>query len=130
MALDTSALEKALASLDRGLQRATAAVGDEELRDAVIQRFEYSVDLCWKLLQRALKDSISEARRVRTKRDLFREGARLGYLEDPVRWFEYQEARNETSHTYNADAAQRVFACARRFYPDALALLHELKRER
>lgn len=36
MKLDLSALEKALASLDKALTRATGAPGDEELRDAVI----------------------------------------------------------------------------------------------
>ncbi|RCK80931.1 MAG: hypothetical protein OZSIB_2819 [Candidatus Ozemobacter sibiricus] len=50
--LDLTSLEKALAALHRGLQRAQGAPDDEELRDAVIQRFEFTMDLCWKMIQR------------------------------------------------------------------------------
>jgi Nucleotidyltransferase substrate binding protein like len=55
MKLDLSALEKALASLARALQRAQGLPADEELRDACIQRFEYSFELAWKMLKRRLE---------------------------------------------------------------------------
>ncbi len=45
MQLDLSALEKALASLARALLRSHGVPADEELRDACIQRFEYSFEL-------------------------------------------------------------------------------------
>lgn len=40
MLLDLTSFGRALASLDRAILRAQAALTDEELRDAVIQRFE------------------------------------------------------------------------------------------
>ena len=55
MKLDFSALKKAVATLERGIERSISAPADEELRDAVIQRFEYTYELCWKMLKRQVE---------------------------------------------------------------------------
>ncbi len=120
-------LERALAQLERGLAQAAEQPGDELLRDGVIQRFEYSMDLCWKLLQRFLKDiaQIDEGT-LRTKRDLFREAARLRLIHDASAWIGHWEARNQTLHTYNRETAQAVFLRTSAFAVDARFLLREL----
>jgi hypothetical protein len=51
MRLDLSSWKKALNSLERAIARSTASPADEELRDAVIQRFEYCYELSWKMLK-------------------------------------------------------------------------------
>lgn len=127
--LDLTSLERALAALERGLARTRAAPGDEELRDAVIQRFEFSVDLCWKMLQRWLKLAGTDERWFRTKRDLFREAARVGMIDDPIPWFAFHEARNQTSHTYDPEIAVRVFAPAKPFLAQARVLLGHLRSD-
>jgi nucleotidyltransferase substrate binding protein (TIGR01987 family) len=129
MILDVTSLEKAIDSLRRGIDRSLGAPGDEELRDAVIQRFEFTMDLSWKFIQRFLKVAGIPDSEIRTKRDLFREGARLGLIEAPEKWFAFYEARNETSHTYNPEVADRVYHEALEFYPEAIWLLQELKEE-
>lgn len=45
MRLDFSPLQKAINSLERAIVRTKANPSDEELRDAVIQRFEYTYEL-------------------------------------------------------------------------------------
>ena len=50
--LDLTPLARALAALDRGLTRWQAAPNDAELLDACIQRFEFTFELCWKMLKR------------------------------------------------------------------------------
>ena len=129
MKIDVTSLEKAIDALRRGISRSTAAPGDEELRDAVIQRFEFTMDLSWKLIQRFLKGVGVPDSEIRTKRDLFREAARLGLIEAPERWFAYYEARNATSHTYNQEIAGRVYRQAIEFFNDVLILLNQLKQE-
>ncbi len=129
MKLDTTAFEKAIASLERAVSRAQGSPNDEELRDAVIQRFEYTMDLSWKLIQRALKNAGVQDNAIRTKRDLFRESARMGWIVDPTTWFEYYDARNETSHTYNAEVAQRVFQKAIEFFSESKVLCKKLQKE-
>jgi Nucleotidyltransferase substrate binding protein like len=54
--LDLSPLYNALASLNKALARWEASgQQDEELRDACIQRFEYTFELGWKMLARRLE---------------------------------------------------------------------------
>lgn len=121
-------LERAVAAFQQGIDQAGATPGDDLLRDGVIQRFEYTVDLCWKFLQRYLKDiaQVDDAV-IRTKKDLFREAARVRLIPDAGTWIAHYEARNETSHTYNANVAARVFERACLSAPDARALLEALR---
>jgi len=128
MQLDTTAFEKAIASLERAVSRAQGSPDDEELRDAVIQRFEYTMDLSWKLIQRALRNAGVQEGTIRTKRDLFREGAIMGWIVDPTTWFEYYDARNKTSYTYNAKVAQEVFQRAIAFFPESKDLCEKLQK--
>lgn len=127
MKIDLTSLRKALVSLNRAIDRSRGAPGDEELRDAVIQRFEYSMDLSWKMAQRVMKAEGANEADLRTKRDLFREGAKAGIFDDPERWFAWLEARNETSHTYSAGVAERVYQKAQEFAPAAGLLLERLE---
>ncbi len=128
MLLDLSSFGRALASLDRAILRAQAALADEELRDAVIQRFEYTYELAWKMLKRHLEQVVPDPGRIDglSFRELMREGAERGIVADVEAWFEYRHQRNLTSHAYNAAAAQMVFQTALRFREAAHSLYREL----
>lgn len=127
VALDLAAFRSALASLRKAVTRSQAEPADDEVRDSVIQRFEYTYELAWKTLKRYLaQEGVSEVTTL-SQRDLYREAAARGLLEDPIAWFGYQKARNETSHTYNAEKAREVHARAVVFCDDASKLLAELE---
>lgn len=130
MKLDLSSLEKALASLDKGLTRAAGAPEDEEVRDACIQRFEYTFELAWKLLKRRLEMDLPNSGEVdrMSYRALFRTAAEQGLIEaDAVTaWFIYRDKRNLSSHTYNAETAREVHAHLPRFAAHAHVLLDRL----
>jgi len=130
MKLDLTALEMATASLGRALTRADGATGDEELRDAVIQRFEYTYELCWKMTKRRIEADAAVPADVDAMsfRVLMREAAERGIVQDVTRWLEYREQRNMTSHTYDAVKARSVFETARLFLADARSVLAELQR--
>ena len=53
--LDLTSLKKALTSLQKAIERYGLEPEDEEVRDSVIQRFEYSYELCWKMLSKQLQ---------------------------------------------------------------------------
>jgi nucleotidyltransferase substrate binding protein (TIGR01987 family) len=121
-------LAKAIAQLERGLTEIASDPENELMRDGVIQRFEYTMDLSWKFIQRYLKEIVQvDETAIRSKKDLFREAARLKLIADAEAWIGYYEARNETSHTYNSETAQDVFAQARLFLTDARDLLEALR---
>ena len=126
--LNLDPLEKAIGQLKSGIQQSKVDPDNELLRDGVIQRFEYTMDLSWKMIQRYLKHIAQvEESAIRTKKDLFREAGRLGLITNIEAWFGYYEARNETSHTYDPQIAESVFEQAELFLPDAVSLLESLK---
>ena len=99
------------------------------LRAGVIQNFEVAYEQSWKMLQRWIKNNLSpeEAEHPRTRKELFRIAARKGLIQDPTAWFEYAEARNMTSHTYDENNALSVFETAKKFVLDAEFLLLKLE---
>jgi len=117
-----SPLTKAVSSLKKAL----AQPKNEFTRDAVIQRFEYTYELSWKMLKRYLAEE-SGVKEFNIK-NLFREAARQNIIENIELWFEYHTARNLTSHTYNEITAEETYEVAKRFLEDAEKLLENLMR--
>ena len=129
MAIDLASFRKALDSLDRAIVKATRAPEDEEYRDAVIQRFEYSYELSWKSLKRVLEAEAASPEEIDALsfKDLIRRGAESGMVDDPESWFAFREDRNITSHIYDEGKAAAVYSTALRFAPVARDLLARLE---
>lgn len=122
--LDIAPFRKALASLKKVMK---LDANDEVIRDAAIQRFEYTYELAWKMMERHINWARAERQGApMMRRELFREAARYGLVVDPVRWFDHQEARNGTSHAYDESKARAVFASIPAFVTDADHLLKAL----
>lgn len=130
MRLDLSSLRKAVDSLGRAIKRSKSNPVDEELRDAVIQRFEYTYELCWKMLKRQLEAESPNPAIIDTLsfHDLFREAAEKGFIDNVESWFTYREQRNITSHTYDQKKAISVQQTAFVFLDDAKKLLLTLEK--
>jgi nucleotidyltransferase substrate binding protein (TIGR01987 family) len=133
MSFDPSALERAVERLREGLARCEAAPDDEQLRDGLIQRFEFTYELCHKTLRRYLREtagSPDEFERVAFA-DLIRAGNAQGLLraEWPA-WRRFREMRGRTSHVYDARAALAVVAAIPEFLAEAEHLCRELRRRR
>ncbi len=115
-------LSKALDSLSRGLNEKKTDI----VRDACIQRFEFTFELSWKLLKRYIE---SEQNMIESNiKNLFREAGKLGLIESVEDWFAYLDARNRTSHTYNESTAEEVFRVAHKFEKSAQFLKSRLER--
>ena len=138
MKLDLESLEKAVKSLesavdiskdDHFMSKLSPEQADT-IRAGVIQNFEFTYEICWKFIQRPLKEHkhSDEAEIPRTRKDLFRIAAKHGLIDHPEYWFDYGDARNLTAHTYNKDTAQTVYDAATRFVTDAKKLLDCLKK--
>jgi len=61
-------------------------------------------------------------------REMIREGAERGLIDDPRAWFNYREKRNLTSHTCDEKVTQDVYRAAIAFVTDAGSLLAALQR--
>lgn len=127
--IDFSSLRLALTALQQGFEEQAAHPDLLTTRDGVIQRFEITMDLSWKLLQRALKAyfQVNEAELL-SKKDIFRQGAKFQLLNDTERWFAHYDARNQTSHIYDNAVAEATFVRAKLFVVDAAQLLAKLEK--
>ena len=130
--INFSSLTKAAANLERAVSRAKKSPGDTELRDAVIQRFEYTYELCWKMLKRQLEAESANPAEIDglSFKDLLRQGADRGIVQDVEIWFVYRDQRNITAHVYDEKKAASVYQTACKFLEDAQLLLKALEERR
>jgi nucleotidyltransferase substrate binding protein (TIGR01987 family) len=118
---------KALESLEMVLKEGKTDI----VRDSAIQRFEYTYELGFKMLKRYLEmsDATTSSIDEMSFRELMRLGAEKGCLTNPEKWSEYREARNISSHAYDAKKAEEIYAILPAFAKDARAL-HDILKER
>jgi len=135
MVLDLTPLKKALTSLSEAIESTTdvefiaklTAAQQRTMRAGVIQNFEFSYELSWKMLRRQLKEEEGEETiTTLSRRDLYRFAAQKGLLDDPQQWFVFHRSRNETSHTYDEKTAEEVYNITLQFLPSAECLLQRL----
>jgi nucleotidyltransferase substrate binding protein (TIGR01987 family) len=128
MTINITSLKRALDTLEEAYREHATQPASLLMRDGVIQRFEYTYELSWKLLKRFLEEvqGLNDVDALGRK-ELFRHGHESGLIEDPLRWFGYHQARNLTSHMYAEGIAQQVYTAARAFAADATQMLHALE---
>lgn len=97
-------LKKALGRL----KEAMPEVQNQLDKDGVIQRFEFVFELVWK----TLKDYAEDKGRFdgASPKDAFRVAADLGFIDDPLIWFDFLKSRNEATHLYDEQKANNVFS--------------------
>ena len=126
--LDITSFEKALSSLNSILLRYEREHNDIDIRDAVIQRFEYTYSLAVKMITRFINLQSNEATPAMTFNETIRQANKLGLLKgDLINWTEYRQKRNMTSHTYDETVANEVVAVLPKFKDEAEFLLQRLK---
>ena len=117
-------------------QRALARLGEvllvdetEIVRDAIIQRFEFTFEMAWKTLFRFLT---GQGERVAEKAwAVLPEAFQSQLIEDAETWVRMRELRNQTSHEYDQQKAIDVVAFMRQqAYPAMVALRDEMARRR
>jgi nucleotidyltransferase substrate binding protein (TIGR01987 family) len=134
--LDFSSLRAAIASLASALEIVESeAFSKSDLRwqntlhAGVVQNFEFTFELSWKMLKRQLEQLVAASEEVDAMgyRDLIRTGHSFGLISDVEVWFEFREWRNITAHTYAKDKALKVVAAAPQLLARARALLAALE---
>lgn len=78
------------------------------LRDALIQRFEFSYELLWKLFRKIHILRGCPRGGVRTAYEAIAEAGAAGWLKDRGMWEMMRDDRNVTSHEYDLNAANAV----------------------
>jgi nucleotidyltransferase substrate binding protein (TIGR01987 family) len=89
------------------LEEACAQPENSFIRDSVIQRFEFSWELAWKMLKLRLSYLGVEAL---NPREVIRQSVQMGLVSDDNASSEAQRQRNLTSNTYDEALSLTVYA--------------------
>ena len=128
--LDISSFEKAINSLNSILDRYSRDNFDVDIRDAVIQRFEYTYSLAIKMLIKFINLQSNENIANLTFNESIRIANKMELIQsDLEKWTEYRQKRNLTSHTYDENTAKEVVAIIPEFKQVAEYLLSKLKEK-
>jgi len=95
-------------------------------RDGTLQRFEYTVELSWRLIRKQLL-LLGRAEVSASPKPLIRAAATEGWIQDVEAWMAFIEARNLTSHSYKNDVAEAVFKVAKTFPPFVDRLMESIR---
>ena len=134
MGLDLTSFESAISQLEKSLKYANSPVAEdpelfEQLRNSVIQCFEFTYELSHKMLKRYLEETSANPEDVdiSTFQNLIRTGNEKGLLRsDWLKWKMYRQARTDSSHTYDRNKAESVYSIAPDFLQEAKHLYLQL----
>ena len=129
--LSLDPLEKAIRQLTNGLAQYAGHAHDDLLRDGVIQRFEYTYELSWKMLKRFIELTAADPEAIDRMSfpELIRTGSELGLLRSGWdKWQDFRKSRGTTSHIYDEIKAQQVFSIIPAFLDESVYLLAQLQQ--
>jgi len=127
--------QKALRRFEEALVKmeAQSEISDYELvRDSVIQRFEFTYEITWRLLRLFLeKVKLVSLDQLTSPRQIFRVAAQVNILSsaDLKIVSDIIEDRNKTTHTYDEEVAEEI-AHKLRLYADFMkSIIEQISRD-
>jgi nucleotidyltransferase substrate binding protein (TIGR01987 family) len=101
----------------------------EAVQDSLIKRFEYTVEVAWKICKKHLEaEGFAEAA-TGSPKSIIRLAAQRNLISNPEMWFNYLQFRQDTSHDYSSDKAETVLDIAESFYQDVVNLYRGMTGE-
>ena len=113
--------ERALKTLEKIVQMPYSVI----VRDAAIQRFEYTFEILWKFLKEYLR--INEGIICNSPKSCFRQAFTVKLLteEETINALEMTDDRNLTSHTYHEELAEKIYKKIPDYYNN-MSKLHQI----
>ncbi len=102
---------------------------DEMIKEALIQRFEYTHELAWNIMKDYAEYQGNP--NVGGSRDATREAFQLKLITNEQVWMDMIISRNKTSHTYNEAVAGEIYRkILKDYYPAFLAFYQKMEEKR
>lgn len=99
---------------------------DDIIKEGIIQRFEYTHELSWKVMKDFLED-VGEVKMYGSK-DATKEAFAAELIIDGDVWMDMIKSRNKTSHTYNEEVADEIFQnIITQYHPEFLAFRDKME---
>ena len=109
--------QRALNRLDEAVQRAK----DDLDKDGVIQRFEFTIELLWKVLKAILAYQGIECY---SPRNCIKEAYKAYLIDDDEIILDMLEDRNKSSHVYSETTSEEIFERIKKVYINYLKNLN------
>ncbi len=118
------------ANYSKALKRLKGAVDLEKQRplsdlekQGTIQAFEFTHELAWKTLKDLLESRGNTE--IYGSKDATRQAFQLGILRNGEVWMDMIKSRNQSSHTYEEEIAEKIFSKISTDYADELVQLQQ-----
>lgn len=102
---------------------------DDIIKEGLIQRFEYTHELAWKVM----KDFLEQAGNLKIygSKDATKEAFAAELVINGEVWMDMIKSRNQTSHTYNEETADEIFTkIMHEYIPEFLAFRNKMEEIR
>lgn len=122
-------MQETFISFKQSLDRFNEILKEKEsitIRDASIQRFEFTTELAWKSIQQFLREHKIICR---SPKECFKEAFKFDLIADDSAWLQMIEDRNLTVHTYDENTATEVYRRLPKYLPFLIGLREKLQRE-
>lgn len=96
------------------------------MRDAAIQRFEFTIELFWKVLKKVLWHEKIEST---TPRDTVSKAYQYKLIDHEEIWLKMLDDRNNTSHAYKEEEAKLIFEHIKNYLPTFEKTYAALKKQ-
>ncbi len=126
--------QERMIDLENAVKRLDEAINDsleyklDSLKDSVIQRFEFTLELCWKGMKIYLNSE--GVLGATSPRATIREAFSNSLIEDGQVWMDMLNDRNLTSHTYNQKMADEIYENIVNEYFEEIKKLLEMLKEK
>jgi nucleotidyltransferase substrate binding protein (TIGR01987 family) len=100
--------KKALATLSEGLKRYNEKGLSQLEKQGIIQGFEFTHELCWKVMQDFLKHKGETS--IYGSKDATRLAFNRGLINEGESWMNMIKDRNLSSHAYDEEISEQIFS--------------------
>jgi nucleotidyltransferase substrate binding protein (TIGR01987 family) len=116
-------LSNFLAALKQLEKFTSMPVANDRDKAGVIQAFEFTFELAWKTIQKAVEEQGLQAGSPKLA---FKAAFQVGWIQEKEQadWVRLLEDRNLTSHTYKEELANEIFNRIQSHHVHTLRLLH------
>lgn len=99
---------------------------NDYILDASTQRFEFVIELFWKILKKILAYEEIDST---TPRDVVSKAFQFNMIDDEKVWLGMLRDRNVTSHVYNYEDAKKIFENIKLYLPVLEKTYNQLKKK-
>ena len=132
MQIDITNLEQAVLTLKESQEILSDNKNDiltSVLEDAVIKRFEYTLEIAKKIMKKVLNKFYDKSETELTVNNIFRYMYGYDYISNWENWKIYHEKRNNTAHEYNLEKSRKLLEVVPNFIVDTEELITNLKEK-